>query len=497
MDDREFEAMLEETMDQTPPGDATVEQVTPWRRAMNRILWGMGLCTVTLNFWALDVILPAIGVVLSFLGFRALRRENPGFRVCYRISCARALYSAVWLILDATIWGGIAAENEIIIVVSMVMTALNLLQSLFLWAGLREVRKKAGLEPHAGSAVALFLWQLAALVLALMGGGGIFGYVMIAVYFFIIRCLYKLSKELDSAGYAIEPAPVRLPDRICVLLYTALTAVGILAGFLWFQRYPMDWQPVTRTVSAEAESVREDLLEQGFPEEVLDDLTEGEILSMEGALDVVVSIDQHALGSKRTVTEETSTGIHITYHHGPDNLTITGIAVKLPTERETWKIIQHFRWTEPPEWYGTEAIELWSAMNDGWHNAREVSGRVLCDVDGTVYTAPYWSLGWRSYTSSTPFWGESSEYNLFAAFSLNPCGEANRGYITYDIQEVDDGWIVDEWINYTHTLGPWQYPVESALEHELSGVWGIDSVFRTVQDAIQFYPNDEDPQPFS
>ena len=46
-------------------------EVTPWRRAMNRILFGMALCAVTLNFWCLNYILPAIGTVLLLLATSA------------------------------------------------------------------------------------------------------------------------------------------------------------------------------------------------------------------------------------------------------------------------------------------------------------------------------------------------------------------------------------------------------------------------------------------
>ena len=53
MTDRELEAMLEETFDQLPPQDYVVEEITPWKKAMNRVLWGLGLCTLTLNFWNL------------------------------------------------------------------------------------------------------------------------------------------------------------------------------------------------------------------------------------------------------------------------------------------------------------------------------------------------------------------------------------------------------------------------------------------------------------
>lgn len=73
-DDLRFDELLrEDAAALPPPADG---EITPWRTAMDRILWGMGLTTITLNFLWLDVLLPAIGAVLLVLGFRTLRREN-------------------------------------------------------------------------------------------------------------------------------------------------------------------------------------------------------------------------------------------------------------------------------------------------------------------------------------------------------------------------------------------------------------------------------------
>ena len=46
-DDREFDRMLEEELTALPLPDDTVAEVNPWRRAMVRIVWGIGLTTLT------------------------------------------------------------------------------------------------------------------------------------------------------------------------------------------------------------------------------------------------------------------------------------------------------------------------------------------------------------------------------------------------------------------------------------------------------------------
>ena len=495
MDDRELDAMLEESLSQLPPDDTLVHDVTPWRRAWGRILWGIGLRSITLNFLGLNLLLPTLGSVLSFLGFRALRRENRAFGGCYVISIFHLIYSLVWRCLDATIWGSILSDSEAVVVMALAVGILGAVQYLLLWRGILAVQEKAGLERHAKSALAMAVFQILLLILGLLSTEGILAWIVLVVYCFTLRSLYKLSKEMVSVGYLLEPAPARISDRAIAWLVVGVLAVGITVGYLFFQRYPMEWQRQDSTQQAGLEEIRQDLLAQGFPEEILDDLAPEDLQALDGALEVVVSQHKHTVGSGQDVPVQSATGGYTDY--GPRRLDITGIAVKLPTQRESWYIIQHFCWPHTPDWCGTEAFSLWAANSDGWHASGDVSGRLLCDIDGVTHTATYWSLGWQSYTTSNYFWGDSSQYNILGAFSLCPEGENNRGYVAYTIQEADDGWIVDEWINYAHAVNPWQYPVNTALDNIRSGQWNLGGAFRIVQDAIQFYPNDEDPQPFS
>lgn len=83
-----------------------VSEKSPWERAMGRVLMGIILTSLTLNFWCLDHILPAIGTVLMVLGFRALRKENPWFRSGYLLAAVRAWCVWVTLILNTTILPG-------------------------------------------------------------------------------------------------------------------------------------------------------------------------------------------------------------------------------------------------------------------------------------------------------------------------------------------------------------------------------------------------------
>ena len=479
MDEQEFEALLEGSVTQPPP-EQVVAEVTPWRLATKRILTGIALTSITLNFFWLNYLLPAIGMALMLLGFRALRRENRWLGLCFGITVFRAVYLYAGLILNSTIWFSLVSSSPVVYGLSVLNLALTYMQLLCLWGGFRAVQRKAGLPPHAGSAVALLIWYgITGLLAVLRYSGLILPLVMLVCYILILRSLWKLSKELDQAGYAIRPAPVRIEDGIVAVAITILLVGGCFLGWLLGSKYPMDWQAANPAEHSGVEEIKAQLLELGFPDDVLRDLTAEDIAACDGALRVVADVHDHAVDNSEK-----------------EPLRITGVAVELPGQRERWMIFHHFLWTADPGFYGTESIQLWPAqhLSKGWESAGALTGRVLYDKDGTTYTAPYYYLGQQTFTSESIFWGEQTSTDLFAAFSMPETGENYRGYVAYPVAKLRDGYIMDSWFNYTHQRTALQYPAMTAMEFQMSGAWDGNGPFRTIQDAPQFYPTEESAQ---
>ena len=190
--DDAFEALLAQSVDELPP-EEIVADVTPWRRAMERVLFGLALCMVTLNFWCLNYLLPAIGTVLLLLGFRALRRENPWLGGCFVCAVLRTACVFPSLILNTTILPGDACRSA----AAAVSAALMLALLLCFWQGLRAVRRKAGL-PAQGGAGALLAWYVLMCVLAAVHYTGLLVPIaMLVGYVCILRSLFRLSGALD------------------------------------------------------------------------------------------------------------------------------------------------------------------------------------------------------------------------------------------------------------------------------------------------------------
>lgn len=73
LNEKAFEAALQASVPERLPDKAAV---TPWKRAMGRVLAGTALTALGTNLWGLNYLLPGIGLVLMLLGFRLLWREE-------------------------------------------------------------------------------------------------------------------------------------------------------------------------------------------------------------------------------------------------------------------------------------------------------------------------------------------------------------------------------------------------------------------------------------
>lgn len=497
LSDQELECLMHEGASSLPPDDDLVEAITPWRRAMRRALLGIALNLVTLNFWGLNYLLPAIGTLLLLLGFRALRRENRGFSLCWCLALLQAVVRYACLILNAAIWQAEVYQLPWMRPLPYVLAFVSFIQVLGLRAGFRTARQKAGLVPASPGTTALAVWYLIMSALALINYTGFLGWLLILAYFIILRTLWKLPRQLEEAGYVIQLAPVRFSDLALGTGITGVLAVGIACCYLFASGYHMDWATIPEDEQAGLEELRYELLNLGFPENVLDDLTAEDLTACKGAHRIVVEQEDHAVNEGRAVIYRE--GNHITEDRIYDvkELRITGVAVELPGKRERWRIIHHFEWITDPGFHGTESLQFWPAyhIEEGWSKGGEASGRVLYDWDGMTYTAPYHYLGEQHYQSTSIFWGTQQNNDLFAAFSFPSKGQRQRGYVAYDTTENADGYIIDSWINYTHQSSWLQYPVRTAMENRMRGSWNLSGIFSLVQTAIQFYPND--PEVFS
>lgn len=490
--DAELEALI------GPPPDAVVKEVTPWRRAMNRVLAGVALTSFTLNFWMLNYILPLAGAILLLLGFRSLREENRWFRAGWIAAMLRTLWVMFTLALNAYPMQEELRRLTLVTVLGWGAILLEFLILLFLWNGMRAVQDKAGIPGGAGAALRLVFWYVVLFLLALVNYTGWLGVILLIVAFVrVLSSIYRLSRLPEEAGYAVRAAPVRLGDGALAAALCAVLAAAIACGYLFFQSYPMDWREFRPSEGSAVEEVRQRLLELGFPAEALDDLTEEDILACRGALRVAVKVEDYPMNEGRQVEwVETrfdgSTVHHYSTVYDTKELRMTIIAVELPEKPERWKLFHHFLWTVNPGFAGTESIQLDHAYysHAGWNMESEFSGQVLYDKDGQTWSAPFWSLETTEYASNGILWGDQPRRSTFAAFSLPTEGERKRAYLSYCVYQVSAGWIINAMADYTHQTSRLQYPACTAVQYQMQDRLWDTRPFRTQTGQLLFHTED-------
>ncbi len=473
MTDRDFDQLLYQGADQLPPKSVEQTSPDPWRQALLLICWGIALTSITLNFLNLQYILPAVGAMLLCLGFRSLRRENGWFRQCYVLSILLALYRGATDLLLATPLAADLSGGW-----SYLLGLLGWLVSLWLlfalWRALKAVFLQAELPAKTRAAGGMVICYFLLFLLALVNASGwLLLLPVLILWICLLTGLFKTSRALDHAGYAIQPAPVRLSNGRVLAVSLGALLLAVLACLLIFSRYPVEASP-TQLETGQKE-LRQELLGLGFPEEVLADLTDQEVALLDGADAVMVKSDLSRWDTR----------------HEIDHISTYFIQVELPDDMVRYFV--WFSWDEGPSSRLRESLEI---IPDWTHEAilppSAFQGRLLWEADGHLYQSPL-SGGYGSQTQSSIFFGASSHQSFRVNFSLPRRGEHIRGYVTYEarIQFPDELVYYNAEVRYVRQERWLSYPWETPIQHQLDGWNNNDEAFPARQFWTTFVLNED------
>ena len=445
----EFDRLLYQGAANLPPELTGHEPPKPWKKPMSRICWGLALITVTLNFLNLDSILPAVGVVMLWLGLRSLRRQNRGFRfafVCatlyavFRFACLAAAATPLELRLAELIgmdWHNMTGTISFYYVLRTAAAQLLLVLALGgLWRGLRQVFRDAGQMPKTASAGALVVLEALFFPLAAIGLTGwlLVGPVLL-IWILLIRSLYRLSRSLDEAGYALVPAPVRLSNQRAAALWLGVPLLAVVALPFLFTRLPIRAETPVYGPSNSKSELRVRLLELGFPETLLYRLDDGPLSRFEGAYGVTV---------------DKAFGAAFEDSHGYGGLPAFG-AVEVPVRDDRYGFrtvyLAWFRWESPEERY-TEGIQITPDLHGVTLRSTCPEGWLEWFEDDRFHTAPMTFL-------------LRSDGSYCADFSL-PEGGTVYGYVFWEnIPTFPENVTVYNYsITCAHRLFLWRYPYQ-------------------------------------
>lgn len=448
-----LDEMIEQGLGEIVPGEGVVEEVNPWREPIGRIAAGMALTGITLNFLYLQYLLPTLGAALQYLGFRTLRRSGPAFRIAWGLSLVELVWHAVWLMLSASPWRleGITAYT-----LGLAGMAVQIARLLLLRAGLRDVCRRAEVEPKGDPLRAAVIWQVLIAVLAFspLAQSWLAAIPMIIAFVLIIRSLERVGGSLGGAGYCFVNAPVRVSSGVMKWGYLLGCFALVLLTSAVVNHPRLDAQPVPAQGEAET---RQALTALGLPEEVLADLSDEHVRALEGALRV--DVQQEMMSFYSSTTTETQKA-----DADANRLCSYIIYIELPDSRMA--VLNYFDWQQGGAYWG-DAVML------GWQDTYEyltgqIGGALLYEKNGQAYTAPIPRLNNGVVTTTDWFSGIQSYPRITGTVSY-PFGAQNqRGYVLYILQLRDLGY----WgrlngntsITYRHRLQPFSLPYQTPAE---------------------------------
>ncbi len=385
------------------PADQMIDDVTPWRQSMRYILLGWLLYAAAVETNVLAYYFPVIGGVLLYLGFRTLKKENRWLKAGLPLSLALGIWSLIRFALSRTIWFTAISDTLPYTIADHTSQSVTLAILICLHQGIRQVQKKAGADPDTRYILASGGLYVVIFILPRLGAADIFLLLSLVAVAALAFCLYKAYKHIGQAGYAIQSAPVKIRKLFVWLIAAGLVLVCVVGGILFFQQYPMQWQP-EQPVSVENLTVRNKLAKLGMPEQILADLSEEDVQALSGAQRIWVA---------KNFSRE-------------NNPKMSSVAIQ--TEDGCMAIL-HFQWLNAPFYRGTECLNLeYSTIY------KDYSGRVLWDDGDTVQSSPYYLLERVDRVTYSPYDSsvDSVWSSVYAAFSF-PWGAENcRGYVLYD-----------------------------------------------------------------
>lgn len=293
----EFDRLLYEGSAKLPPELSELKPPCPWKKPIGQICWGLALITITLNFFGLDTILPTVGTALLWLGLAPLRRENGGFRFAYVCATLYALLRLTNVLFQATPldhwlvetvggeWNTSTGPLPLYTVLRVTLAQLVLVFAAGgLWQGLKGVFRQAGQKPRTAAAGGLVILEALLIPMALIG---LEGWLLVGPLLILWICLLvglrKVSRSLDQAGYVLKAVPSRVSGRVVLAVWLGLHLLIIAALPLLFSRLPDSVQTQVYDTTASDSPLRTELLELGFPEDILNRLDDSELARFEGA----------------------------------------------------------------------------------------------------------------------------------------------------------------------------------------------------------------------
>ena len=506
----QFDLMLMDEISALPPDEPDMQGVTPWKEAICKIMWGMSLTTFKLEFFYLQYLLPLLGSVLMYLGYRSLRQENKWFKLCWLLSAARLIWHAAWDVLYATPLPHAVEQASYFFPVAVLLSSVGTLQLLLLRAAIRTAFAATGEKKPTDwlgwgvaadlTGIGIAVWcELVPLTEPSFLGMDIIdewawlyygrSFVFLALEIFLLVCIARQSRALAGRGYDIRPIPVRFPAPVILVGVFGAVLLCIPAALYIGSHVPNGpVKEVATPLTGEALIIRDRLVELGMPQKLADCLDEEELALCQTAIAVKAptSIYSCPAAEDGYPVEGNFTRDPL----GDGEASISSWAVLFPDGATRY--YHFFQYLSLPS---LRLQEEFYADPAGNHHTNQYAARLLWEAEGRTYTVqPQIQLSGgqtaEELTEDAQWWYEHElnrlghlHYAPRFAFSIPRDAETMRGYLAFTAETKLELQFNDFCrVHLRHQNQFFQYPFRS-----ISSVSSRDGLIQSNTASCDFY----------
>jgi hypothetical protein len=455
--------------------DANYDNVSmnPWKLPFANIATGLLLTTFTLNFKNLQYILPTLGILMIFFGFRSLQGVNEIFKRAWFLTIFRLILQIVQLIVLASPWilnpnyslilGGIVTLYQI----AFLLTFRNAMKLLF---------HDIGMKPKRDPLLRAIQWYIVFVIIVIFGSSfAILAILPMIIWLLvIISSISKYSVDLQFINYNATTVKGIKSNRCLGVGYLLLCFLFVLGTSAVSNHLHLDSSVFTPGTDMNS---RARLIEMGFPEYILNDLSDENIKLFQQTTYVEAQKQQLMIDPKEEITSKSKTQNII--ENVPGDINMESTTVYLEMEDGNMYVLEYFDWTDGRAYWqdgfsisGEECMEL-------------VDGKLIYDKDGIEYIAPIPRLTFGSVMVNNFFFGGRSNLQISGGVSYPFGTNHQRGYVLYRALLNEGTMYISNNMTYIHYSYPLKFPYTESVQDLMN--WNSGSVQHYSNYALKAY----------
>ena len=415
-----------------------------YQEAIRNIIVGFMFTVITFDLFWLQYILPTIGAVLLYIGFRDLRKENKFFDIGWKFSIINMIINILNLIYASTPLS-IYFKN---VFVSVVVTTVFQVTFLFVFRqAVKAFYYKYNIVFRKNYITKLIIWRIIVVICALIGLGMIWfiSIFIIIYYFYLFRQLYKITYDFDKIKLSNTTNTnnnMILNKKILKIGYIIICIFTVMISCILSNHIKLDYEEVT---PVEEFSIRNELIDKGVPREIVKDILDRDINILTNIVNIEVSNNNLKFDSTLTKVDKNLSNNENIDNLGEKGVEVTSIFIELKYNK--MYAIEYFNWgDEGPYWQSGIAISNTQPL-------KLLNGRLLFEKEGINYSAEIPRIK-DGIVESTDIFGEERQDNKITGAINYPYDSINqRGYVFYKInipQGIIAGNNIVDYINYNN-----------------------------------------------